>query len=170
MKTKKAQQNAQEFINKTGIGEPYSALSLDESYCAMWKKNNRMLKVTFYPSGLYSLSYRSNSTTLNYKGNLARPLGRTTLKAIQEVSENDLDFFTEPSLIHPVLYLNDTTEHEAGDIIQVRIGKDKVEFKKEGARELILSMDNFRKVQDRLELLQTPNTWGRRVKVTTCLQ
>ena len=153
-KAEQAEKNAKEFIKKTGIGEPFSALSLDETHCAMWKKGNRMLKVTFYPSGLYSLSYRSNSTTLNYRGNLARPLGKTTLKAIQEVSENKLDFFSVPTPVHKILYLTDTTSHQCGDIIQVNYGHDLVEIKKEGHKELRLSIANFEKIYLHLKKLE----------------
>lgn len=158
MKPNKAEQNAREFIKKTGIGEPFSALSLDGSHCAMWKKGNRMLKVTFHPSGLYSLSYRSNSTTLNYKGNLARPLGKTTLKAIQEVSENDLDFFSVSTPVHRTMYLTDTTSNTLGDIVEVNIERTSLALKKEGHKELKLSMENFLKIVQQLKKLAIPNS------------
>lgn len=153
MKPNKAEQNAREFIKKTGIGEPFSALSLDESFCTMWKKGNQMLKVTFFSSGLYSLSYRSNSTTLNYKGNLARPLGKTTLKAIQEVSENELDFFSVPTPVHRIMYLSDFSANELGDIMEVNIEKDSLALKKEGHKELKISIANFEKIYLQLKKL-----------------
>lgn len=143
-------QNAQLFITNTNIGEPVSILELEDSYGCMWAKNGHVLRITFWGSGQYSLSYRTPNTTLNYRGNINKPLGNQTLKAIMEVSNNKLDFFAVPKGRERIHYCTDTSSNQTGDIIMSIVEGNWIEIKKEGHKPLRISRENLKKITEAL--------------------